>query len=386
MPSSVLILTQPGDLHSYAVAEALERKGTVPVLWHTANFPMQARETVHFKQGRKQVSLREPELALVDPRFDTIWNRRPSYFLDDSLLHPADREFADLECRGFRKSVLSVLSPGAFWVNPYGSARRARLKLVQHDAAVDVGLETPDSLYTNDPEEVRAFIRHHGGEIVYKPLEGKAWSNEETAWMSFTSLLTEDRLVADELLQLTPGIYQERVPKSFELRITMIGCHAFCAKLLSQETSEGRVDWRKAYDELKMEPFKTPPGLLDRCQALMARLGLVFGCFAFIVTPDGRYVFLEVNQMGQFLFIEKFCGLPLLDAFSELLIAGWVDFPWDGRQAQVRYSDVEQACRSRLSRAREVHVIKPEDSSWEGQPGVRPVASGGMRKLTNRTK
>jgi len=381
MPSSILILSQPGDLHAYAVAEALERKGTVPVLWHTAGFPTQTRETVRFEQGRKHVSLRGPELDLADPMFGTIWNRRPSYFLDDSRLHPADREFADLECKGFRKSILSVISPGAFWVNPYGASRRARLKMVQHEAAIDVGLETPDSLYTNDPDAVRAFIRHHGGEIVYKPLEGKAWSNEETAWMSFTSLLTEDRLVTDELLQLTPGIYQERVPKAFELRITMIGRHAFGAKLLSQETSGGRVDWRKAYDELKMEPFETPPDLLARCRALMAQLGLVFGCFDFIVTPDGRSVFLEVNQMGQFLFVEKLCGLPLLDAFSELLIQGRTDFSWNGRQPHVSYSEVEPIARQRLSGAREVHVVKPEDSAWEGQPGARPVASGGTRKL-----
>lgn len=32
----------------------------------------------------------------------------------------------------------------------------------------------------------------------------------------------------------------------------------------------------------------------------MRKLGIIFGCFDFIVTPDEEYVFLEVNPMGQF--------------------------------------------------------------------------------------
>jgi len=56
-------------------------------------------------------------------------------------------------------------------------------------------------------------------------------------------------------------------------------------------------------------------------------------------TPEGDYVFLEVNEMGQFLFIERGCGLPLLDAFSEFLLQGRVDFEWNQDAVRVRYTD-----------------------------------------------
>jgi hypothetical protein len=72
----------------------------------------------------------------------------------------------------------------------------------------------------------------------------------------------------------------------------------------------------------------------------MQRLGIVFGCFDFVVTPDGKDVFLEVNQAGQFLFIEEYCGLRLLDAFSEFLLQGRADFVWDEARASVRLSDI----------------------------------------------
>jgi hypothetical protein len=80
----------------------------------------------------------------------------------------------------------------------------------------------------------------------------------------------------------------------------------------------------------------------------MRRLGIVFGCLDFIVTPEGRHVFLEVNQAGQFLFVEEYCGLPWLDAFSEFLLQGRVDFEWNESSAAVRFADVRQETNDSL--------------------------------------
>ena len=53
----------------------------------------------------------------------------------------------------------------------------------------------------------------------------------------------------------------------------------------------------------------------------MASLGLKFGCFDFIVTPDGEYVFLEVNEAGQFLWIEGHCPeLKMLSEFCHFIL------------------------------------------------------------------
>lgn len=54
----------------------------------------------------------------------------------------------------------------------------------------------------------------------------------------------------------------------------------------------------------------------------MRQLGIVFGCFDFIITPDDEYIFLEVNEMGQFLWIEEILPeLKLLDKFCEFLVS-----------------------------------------------------------------
>lgn len=365
---TVLILSQPNDIHATAVAEALARKDARAVLWHTSDFPTRATETVRFTGGRRSVRLRGPELDMTEHGIDTVWNRRPTFVLDEARLHPGDRGFAELGCGTFRRSLLDTLAPEAFWVNPHRAVERTS-KLRQHQFALEVGLEVPETLYTNDPGEIRAFLREHPGQVVYKPLNMTGWRDDERYYMTFTSPLTEAQLVDDALLRAVPGIYQLRVPKAYELRVTMMGRRALAARLLSQETRGGRVDWRRAQDELRMEPFALPAAIAEQCFALMRKLDIVFGCFDFIVRPDGRYVFLEVNQAGQFLFVETATGLPLLEAFTEFLLQGRVDFEWSPERATLRYAEVVQAALPRLRRDFEAHVREPEGTWYEGPGG-----------------
>jgi hypothetical protein len=51
----------------------------------------------------------------------------------------------------------------------------------------------------------------------------------------------------------------------------------------------------------------------------MRRLGLVYGAIDMRRTPDGSYVFLEVNPSGQFLFIEELTAQPLTTSLARLL-------------------------------------------------------------------
>jgi glutathione synthase/RimK-type ligase-like ATP-grasp enzyme len=52
------------------------------------------------------------------------------------------------------------------------------------------------------------------------------------------------------------------------------------------------------------------------------RLGLCYGAIDMVLTPDGRYVFLEINPNGQYLWIEEAAGLPISDAICDLLMSG----------------------------------------------------------------
>ena len=64
-----------------------------------------------------------------------------------------------------------------------------------------------------------------------------------------------------------------------------------------------------------------PREIETKILALMKIFGLVYGAFDFIVTPDGRYVFLEVNPSGQYMWIECATGLEITAALADALMA-----------------------------------------------------------------
>jgi hypothetical protein len=371
----ILVVTNPEDLHAFLVSEALSQKGAETVLWQSTDFPCSATETVIFEGETQRFQLAALGVQGPEAELDAVWVRRPGVMWGPSKLHEADREFADLQCRISREGLLSVLAPDAFWVNPPGSSARLRSKLFQHEQAVRVGMHLPDTAYTNDPEVIRGFIRKYGG-VVYKAYHPMIWQEAEASWGTFTIAPSEEDLVADHVLQAVPGIYQAMLPKAFELRVTIMGRHVFAAKILSQETQAGRIDWRLAWSEIKMERVSLDSEVTRKCLALMERLGIVFGCLDFIVTPEGEHVFLEVNQMGQFAFVENYCGMPLIDAMSELLLQGRVDFDWEEKAARVHLSEIQERALARMEEYESRHLRRPSPSSSDAPVRRRRSSRG----------
>jgi glutathione synthase/RimK-type ligase-like ATP-grasp enzyme len=337
----VLILTSPAEIHSFAVKEGLARKGVEAVLWHTPDFPTLQAGSVWLDSDRTDWEIVGPELDLRNASIKSLWVRRPTSPVLPSQLDPADRAFALTESTIFARSLQREVGTQAFWVNPPDSQRRANLKTCQLKAAVKAGFKIPRTLCSNDPVRIREFLLQNKGGVIYKSFFPVSWRTAEGVATLFSSIVQEEDLPEDPILRASPGIFQELIPKAYELRITAMGNRMFTAKFRSQEVPEGSIDWRAAFDRLPMEVAELPEAVADACRRIMAILGLVFGCFDVIVTPDGDYVFLEVNEMGAFLWIEeKVEDLGLLDAFCEFLLQGTVDFRWRKSSNNVLWSDV----------------------------------------------
>jgi glutathione synthase/RimK-type ligase-like ATP-grasp enzyme len=88
--------------------------------------------------------------------------------------------------------------------------------------------------------------------------------------------------------------------------------------VIGDEILPAAVDIRKMEYKLDVrlnqqayECHDLPAEVGEKLLALMRRLGLEYGAIDLRLTPDGEYVFLEVNPAGQFLFVEHACGLPV---------------------------------------------------------------------------
>jgi D-alanine-D-alanine ligase-like ATP-grasp enzyme len=54
----------------------------------------------------------------------------------------------------------------------------------------------------------------------------------------------------------------------------------------------------------------------------MSRLSLTYGAIDLVLTPDGRYVFLEINPNGQWLWIDEMLSLGISHSIAEWLSEG----------------------------------------------------------------
>jgi len=323
-----------------------------------------------------------------------VWFRRPTHPVVPAELEPGDRRIAQRACEAFYRTIWQLVAPDAFWVNPIGTSGRSDSKPIQLIEAARVGLTIPPTLCSNDPDEIRKFLHEHAGCTVYKAFVPAQWKTETGAAHLYTSSIGLGDLPDDDVLQMSAGIFQRRIPKAYEVRVTYIGEQAFPAKLHSQENELAKADWRRAGHTLRIEAMALPDEVDQGCRALMKNLGLVFGCFDFIVTPEGRYYFLEVNSMGQFLWVEQGDeSMLLLDAFCELLIQRRSAFDWDPTQA-VRFADVRDEARERSQREALAHVPRPvltvpdDDGSPEGRDETRGArrASVEVNDSMERTK
>ncbi len=360
----ILIMTVGGDFHSYAVAEALDRQGVSSALWFTSDLPHRSAVSISIEDREAKVLYSDVENTFLNLKPRVVWNRRTDIVLDENAIHASDYSFVELECRTFYRSIKDFFSRGAFWVNPWQAASWADHKATQHRAAAQLGLVTPDTLYSNSPEEIRKFLGRHEGRTIFKPFHSMPWASDKERWAPYTTALDTESLPDDRILQLAPGIYQERIDKSHELRVTVMGDRVFSFKLFSQQTSSGHLDWKRSHREMKIEPHRLDEKTANLCRALLQELGLVFGCFDFVVSPEGERVFLEVNQMGQFLFLEFRTGFPLLDAFSAFLKQGRSDFTWDEDDATVFYDlDMETRITAKVEAA-QAHHATPAPNEW----------------------
>jgi glutathione synthase/RimK-type ligase-like ATP-grasp enzyme len=347
----ILIHAIPADVHIRAVRWGLEQDGCSVDSWMMADLPeIQVASIRISNQMAQSVDVSGSDLSIEGGQYDVVWQRRLGAPSIDPGLSPADQAVALQEVEEFSRSLLRAVGRGAFWVNSLDSRALANRKPLQLSMAVECGLKIPETLVSNSSVSVQEFYNAHAskGEVIVKPFLGATWVGETKSHFYTTAIVTADDLSDPESIRLCPAIYQNRIEKQYEVRLTIMGRSWFAARLNSQGTPSASLDWRvspSAY--LDIARIDVPGAVVDRCFALMQQLGIVFGCFDFAVTRDNEYVFFEVNEMGQFLWVEELAPqIPLLDAFCRFLQSGNPNFEYREDARSISWRDFQAGFRA----------------------------------------
>ncbi len=203
----------------------------------------------------------------------------------------------------------------ALWVNPPALDASASHKPYQLALAQRLGLDIPQTMMTSDPDAAHEFWRACDGDVIYKQFMALP-----DAWSETRRLGEAETQLADDAIRLAPVIFQRRVAAVADLRVTIIGDEIFAAAVDVRELAYD-VDVRLNLNA-KHTAHDLPDDVAAMLRALMQRLGLVYGAIDLRLTEDGRYVFLEINPAGQFLYVEQQTGQPIAAALAACLADG----------------------------------------------------------------
>jgi glutathione synthase/RimK-type ligase-like ATP-grasp enzyme len=314
--AEVLIISTKVDLATDAVVQQLLARDVHFYRLNTEDYPF--NDTLAFYPSESNES--ETRLSCNGVAVDSptsIWYRR----LRTPGTPQAMDEGVATFCREEARAAMlgAIMSRQTRWMSHPGAVWTAEFKPYQLRVAASLGLTIPRTVVTNEPNAIRAAFDEFG-ELVIKPTRSGHFVKEGYDYAIYTSRILAEHLEDLESARWSPSIYQECVPKRYDIRVTIVGDRCFAAAIDSPSDPAARIDWRRTDNpNLPHYPHDLPPTLTAKLQELMQALRLTFGAIDLVQTPSGDYVFLEVNPSGQWLWLDDMLGLGISSAVAEWL-------------------------------------------------------------------
>lgn len=315
--ATVLVIAAREDWPTDRLVKTLTDRGARVFRMDTADFPQEATLTGHIDNAHGWaggVTTSHRDLNLRD--VVACYFRAPNPFRFSADMSEPERRFAAAQARAGFGGILTALD--CRWVNHPLAMSRAEYKPVQLAVARRAGLSIPPTLITNTPEEVRAFAAGLPGAIICKPVASPVFIEGDELKTVYTRRLTMGDLADLQGIEATAHLFQTWVDKAHEVRLTVVGERMFATEVHAN-SDKAHEDWRSDYKSLTYASGEVPTGIEEGVRKLMKDLGLRFAALDFVVSPTGKWTFLEANPCGQWDWIEHATGQPIADAIADEL-------------------------------------------------------------------
>lgn len=307
----ILILSDRNDSHANFVINKIEEQG---LAYFRFNLDVESLKKSIVTFQKNEWTIVQNEKPLIFKNIKCIWNRRTfvELLLDEEYDQCVDFKIWKNE---WNKTLLGIYSSlrDLPWLNPWRKSYESENKYLQMELALKNNLQIPDTIVTNNKEVANNFIIQHN-EVALKLMHQDFYKQGN----EYKGLYVNKLKIADfddfANSEENPIVLQKYIEKDFEVRYTVIGKKHFACKIESQKSKQTIIDWRR-YDipNTPHSAIEPPNEIVVSVNNLMKNLGIIYGALDFIVDRHGNWIFLEVNSMGQFLWIEDLTGLPISD-------------------------------------------------------------------------
>jgi glutathione synthase/RimK-type ligase-like ATP-grasp enzyme len=168
-----------------------------------------------------------------------------------------------------------------------------------------VGLRTPPTLLTTDPDAATSFRDRHGT-VIYKSI---------SAMRSIVARLGADDVTRLQNVTWCPTQFQRRIG-GFEVRVHVMGDAIFASRIIS-DADDYRYAALTGHD-MDIVSFELPPEVAALCRKVTAALGYVIAGLD-LRCEDGAWYCFEANPSPGFTYYEQRTGQPIAAAVADLL-------------------------------------------------------------------
>jgi glutathione synthase/RimK-type ligase-like ATP-grasp enzyme len=235
-----------------------------------------------------------------------LFKRVPSRF--NTPADDQDRPYLNNERKHFFEGLYLTFS-NAKWINPMFATHIAERKIYQLHTASRMGLDTPRSIITNNRQKALDFLRGNQASII-KPVSNGLQVLTDITYSIYTTAIDPDDFGDLALAKTfeTPVFLQNRIMNSADIRVTIVGQHLFAVKIVKEGNE---VDWRKPEIIKKYELMQLPAELEKKLLQLNKFLGMIYSAIDLILTPKGEFIFLEINPVGEWVWLEHELGIDI---------------------------------------------------------------------------
>ena len=233
-----------------------------------------------------------------------------------------EKEFSTREVGESLKSLWRFLKDD-IWLNAPHNILRASNKTEQLKLAVEFGLPIPNTCISADQGVIQKFYSDNESNIIAKAVKHGFLFNGTNAKVAATQSIDREYIENIDNYAHIPMIFQEKIEKEIDIRVTVVDNNVFSTAIHSQEYDETAIDWRLADHfkiSLKQEQFDLPLDLQLKCLKLTQHFKLRYSAIDMVKAKDGKYYFLELNPNGQWAWLEQVAGHPIRDALIDSLI------------------------------------------------------------------
>jgi len=314
----ILILTDKDDVHSDVIIDKLIIK-----------------KQKYFRLNLDVESLLKTEISFSNDEWEIYQNQNRIYSKDIKVIYPRttfvklsleeeNQNSVDFKIwkNEWNKTLLGFYNSirNLKWFIPLKEAYRAENKYYQFEIANKLGFNLPKTIVSNNKSKLIKFLRSNQN-VIIKFMNQDFYKVENKFKGIYVNKISLQDLDDFKLSSENPIMLQTYIEKKFEVRYFVIGNKHLISKIDSQKSKIANVDWRR-YDlpNTPHYPMEAPNDIKEKVTNLMKDLELNYGALDFIVDKNDNWYFLEINSMGQFLWIEDLTNLPISDEIVNWLI------------------------------------------------------------------